>query len=132
MHAPAWCLLWREAYCNSRNDIVTWARVMSIDGDLEEPETPWKYTIWHFATWKGYDKVKDNATIILTTPNSDSQCGARGLWEEGDYILAGKLKENGEIYITTCDLILPYEQHTSEDIDLLRDLRYGTKKCESS
>ncbi|KIH54939.1 hypothetical protein ANCDUO_14912 [Ancylostoma duodenale] len=101
---------------------------MAIDGDRKEPGKQLKYTIWHLHTWKGYDKVKDNATSILTTPSSDDQCGVTNLVEEADYFLSGKL-QNGEIYITNCNLVLPYEYVTRDDVDLLRDLRDGVKQC---
>ncbi|KIH63651.1 hypothetical protein ANCDUO_06047 [Ancylostoma duodenale] len=68
-----------KEYCSSNVDIVTWARVLSIDGNRTEIGGSLKYTIWHLITFKGYDKVKNNATSILTTPNSDGQCGVTNL-----------------------------------------------------
>ncbi|EPB76500.1 hypothetical protein ANCCEY_04400 [Ancylostoma ceylanicum] len=112
--------------------LVTWARVLNITGDLQKPEEPWKYTIWHLRTWKGYEKVKDNSTSVLTTSSSYTACGLVGLQEEEEYILAGRMGDNGEISITSCDLALPYRQAYPEDMELLRNLKYETKKCESS
>ncbi|EYC37083.1 hypothetical protein Y032_0828g2559 [Ancylostoma ceylanicum] len=120
-----------QAFCNKESDIVTWARVMSINGDLEKPEQPWEYTIWHLRTWKGYEKVKDNSTSILTTSSKDADCGLTGLVEEWDYILEGKM-EGDKIKITSCNLALPYYQVTPEDMGLLSDLKNGDKKCEVS
>ncbi|RCN43333.1 hypothetical protein ANCCAN_10658 [Ancylostoma caninum] len=102
---------------------------MSIHGDREKPEEPWTYTIWHVHTWKGYDKVKDNATSILTTSSSESACGQTGLMKEMDYFLQGKMEDNGEISITSCNLALPCYDVNEDDVNLLRDLRDEKKKC---
>ncbi|KAL6728239.1 hypothetical protein Aduo_010031 [Ancylostoma duodenale] len=120
----------KEAYCKSNVDIVTLARVMSTDNSDTNPGGAWKYVIFHLRTWKGFDKLRNITTSILTTANSESACGLTGLLDDWDYLLTGKFGENGEIKITSCDLYMAWYDVTTEERDLLKDLRDGVEKCE--
>ncbi|EPB76497.1 tissue inhibitor of metalloproteinase [Ancylostoma ceylanicum] len=118
----------KDAFCNS--DIVTMARVESIDKSDTSIGGAVNYGIWHLRTWKGLDKV--NVTSVLTTSNSIDACGKIDLEQDMDYVLTGKLKDNGEISFTSCDFVNRWSEVTGSEMDLLRDLREGTKKCQSS
>ncbi|RCN29976.1 hypothetical protein ANCCAN_24259 [Ancylostoma caninum] len=125
----------KEAFCQS--EYVLLARVLSINGRHGELSTnasnstdttdsgTWSYNIWHLRTWKG----PVVATSALTTPNSESECGVTGLLQGWDYFLTGKKGKHGEITFTSCDVVMPWYQVTSEEIELLRELREDPKEC---
>ncbi|KIH50461.1 hypothetical protein ANCDUO_19460 [Ancylostoma duodenale] len=83
-----------------------------------------------YASTRGFDKLRNITTSILTTANSESACGLTGLPDDWDYLLTGKFGGNGEIKITSCDLYMAWYDVTTEERDLLRDLRDGVEKCE--
>ncbi|RCN37027.1 hypothetical protein ANCCAN_17077 [Ancylostoma caninum] len=109
--------------------LVTLARVLSTNNSYTNPGGAWKYEIWHLWTWKGVDKVRNNATSTLTAANSESVCGLTGLLDEWDYLLAGKFAKNGEIEITSCDLYMAWYDVSAEERNLLSDLRDEAEKC---
>ncbi|XP_039198178.1 metalloproteinase inhibitor 4 [Crotalus tigris] len=112
----------QEQICNS--NIVIHANIQSKK--VVKDSDSWKiikYEVKQIKMFKGFEKVKDVQYVF--TPLTEATCGIK-LKKKNEYLLSGKMGNDGRIFISLCNFIKPWNELTlAQKINLHKNYEMG-------